>query len=116
MKDARIRATQSAEAAGGKLGPIKVIDPTGRACETDILARGAPETYDSTAGTEVTVSGRRRKSNDDIIPSPHMKLSEPQQRLSDVELLEQKALQNPFIQIPPLQRLDAKSCVVYGLN
>jgi hypothetical protein len=32
------------------------------------------------------------------------------------DYLEAKALQNPFIQTPPLQRLESKACVVYGLN
>ena len=37
IKDAHTRALPAAEAAGAKLGAVKVIDPTGRACETDIL-------------------------------------------------------------------------------
>lgn len=125
VKDARVRATQSAEAAGGKLGAIKLIDPTGRACQTDILARGAPETFDSTAGTEVVVSGIRRKvsnngaiSSEDVGSFPDKNAAESLQRIEGVSLetLEQKALNNPFVQSPPMKRLTAKSCVVYGLN
>jgi len=32
------------------------------------------------------------------------------------DALEAQAMKNPFIQTPPLQRIDAKACVVYGLN
>ena len=117
VKDAHLRATQSAEAAGGKLGSIKVIDPTGRACETDILAR-AP-----------TGSGEDGILATDVGAYPENNVSESLQRIPGVavthfaapapgsaEYLEAKALQNPFIQTPPLQRLEAKACVVYGLN
>ena len=35
---------------------------------------------------------------------------------SAAEALEAKALQSPFIQTPPMRRLDAKACVVYALD
>ncbi len=111
VKDARVRATQAAEAAGGKLGGIKVIDPTGRACETDILARGAQETDSGELATEVVVKGNRLRESYAAAPSPAMMNAS-----SSEDALEAKALANPFIQTPPLQRLDAKACVVYGLN
>ncbi len=112
VKDARVRATQSAEAAGGHLGAIKVIDPTGRACETDILARGADNGYDDTQAQEVVVSGRRAAMDYAAPPPP----APAMYANASPEALEAKALANPFIQTPPLQRLEAKACVVYGLN
>ncbi len=36
--------------------------------------------------------------------------------MGTAEYIEAQALKNPFIQTPPLQRMDARACVVYGLN
>ncbi len=112
-KDAHERALQSVTAAGGKLGSIKVIDPTGRACETDILARAA-DNWDPTSAQEVMVTGAR-KAYAAPPPSP-APAAMANYDVGSAEYLEAKALKNPFIQTPPLQRLEAKSCVVYGLN
>ncbi|HEY0601100.1 SIMPL domain-containing protein, partial [Brevundimonas sp.] len=38
VRDAARRAREAASNAGAALGGVKVIDPTGRACETDVLA------------------------------------------------------------------------------
>jgi uncharacterized protein YggE len=115
-KDAHNRALQSAAAAGGKLGGIKVIDPTGRACETDILARAPDTGWDPTAANYAPPVVQARMS-----PQYEMAAAPPAPMMAGLvagsaEYLEAKALQNPFIQTPPLQRLEAKSCVVYGLN
>ncbi len=114
VKDAHTRALQSATAAGGKLGGIKVIDPTGRACETDILARGAQNDWDPTTAQEVMVTGSRKAYA--APPPPPAPAAMANYDVGSAEYLEAKALQNPFIQTPPLQRLEAKACVVYGLN
>ncbi len=113
--DAHIRAQQSASAAGGKLGGIKVIDPTGRACETDILARTPDGSYDNTQPQAVAYESRMPPPIP-VPPVPMMYAAAPASVVGSAEYLEAKALQNPFIQTPPLQRLEAKSCVVYGLN
>jgi uncharacterized protein YggE len=114
VKDAHTRAMQSATAAGGKLGGIKVIDPTGRACETDILARAPDNSWDPTTAQEVMVTGSRKAYA--APPPPPAPLAMANYEAGSAEYLEAKALQNPFIQTPPLQRLEAKACVVYGLN
>jgi uncharacterized protein YggE len=54
MKDARNRALAAATNAGATLGSVRVIDPTGRACQTDVLA-GWPS-YGSGGGQATTVS------------------------------------------------------------
>jgi uncharacterized protein YggE len=113
-KDAHNRALQSAAAAGGKLGGIKVIDPTGRACKTDILARAPDNAWDNTQAQEVAYAGRPPIPVPPVPQMTRMNAAAPIQ--GSAEYLEAKALQNPFIQTPPLQRLEAKSCVVYGLN
>jgi uncharacterized protein YggE len=112
IKDAHKRAQDAATAAGGRLGDIKVIDPTGRACETDILARAPEDTYDATQANEVESRGYGNAAMAMAAPPPPVM----QPRESAVDALEAKALANPFIQTPPLQRLEAKACVVYGVN
>ncbi|MDC7675905.1 SIMPL domain-containing protein [Asticcacaulis machinosus] len=112
VKDAARRAKSAAADAGAVLGKVKVIDPTGRACETDILARGAPESYDDTQA--ITVMGTRKQDRV-TYDSPPAMMAAPAPA-SPVEALEAKAAQNPFIQAPPLRELTAKACVVYGLN
>ena len=115
VKDAHTRALQSATAAGGKLGGIKVIDPTGRACETDILARAPDGSYDNTQaqGVNYPEAGLQMRM---APPPPPAPAAMANYDVGTAEYLEARALQNPFIQTPPLQRLEAKACVVYGLN
>ncbi len=114
IKDARKRAQDAADSAGGRLGGIKVIDPTGRACETDILARSPDYAYDGTQANEVNYDNQSARA------APMMALAAPPPPPAPApgtaEYLEAKALANPFIQTPPLQRLEAKACVVYGVN
>ncbi len=109
VKDAHARALAAAEAAGGHLGAIKLVDPTGRACETDILARGGSNAGDNTEASKVVVTGARSQMR--AAPSPP-----PSIAAADVGALVDQALKNPFIQTPPLERIDAKACVVYSLN
>ncbi len=111
VKDAHARAVAAAEAAGGHLGAIRLVDPTGRACETDILARGGSGGGDNTEATEVRVTGSRAMMAPPPPPPPA-----PMAAMDATATLEAQALKNPFIQTPPLQRIDARACVVYGLN
>ena len=108
VKDAHARAQAAAEAAGGHLGAVKVIDPTGRACVTDILARGGSGARDDTQATEVTVTGARR--------AMAMAAPPPPPPPGSADALEAQASKTPFTQTPPLERIDAKACVVYGVN
>ncbi len=114
VKDARTRADAAAGAAAGRLGAIKVIDPTGRACKTDILARGAEEEYVAAEPTGV-LPDRSVAESMQRIPGVAMAAPPPPPMAAD-EALEARALANPFIQTPPLQRLEATACVVYGLD
>jgi uncharacterized protein YggE len=111
IKDAHTRAEQAAAAAGAKLGGVKVIDPTGRACDTDILAGQKSGENDQTGATEVVVSGVRRAYAAPP-PPPAPASAVP----GSAEALQAKALQNPFVQTPPIRRLESKACVVYGLQ
>lgn len=117
IKDARKRASDGVTAAGGRLGGVKVIDPTGRACRTDILARGAPDEWMNSQANMVEAAQEfsspmmaRAAPPPPPIPVP------PAPVAGSAEYLEARALANPFIQTPPLQRLESTACVVYGVN
>ena len=112
MKDARRRALAAAENAGATLGSVRVIDPTGRACETDVLA-GWPS-YQSAGGQQTTVdemvvTGSRNRSAmaSPPPPPPPPGAAAPTEAAIEAARL---ALQ------PPLRELTDSACVVYGLN
>ena len=44
IRDARARAVAAADATGVQLGAIRLLDATGRACHSDLLAPGLPDT------------------------------------------------------------------------
>jgi len=113
IRDAHTRAQQAADAAGAKLGAVKVIDPTGRACETDILAGKTAGEDDGMQAQQVRVTGSRAAYAN--VPPPPPPIPVPPVPAS-ADNLEARALQNPFIQTPPIRRLDAKACVVYALE
>lgn len=107
VADAARRAKMSAEATGAKLGAVKLIDPTGRACNTDVLVAGARQDGNAGEVQDVVVVGaraalgqQRRGASDSIVADDIGSLVAP-----DVELLLQ----------PPLRTLNAKACVVYSL-
>ncbi len=119
MADAARRARMAAEATGARLGRVRLIDPTSRACETDVLVAGAPRTFGQDAGgvQEVTVTAQRRAQNlqplaltkaalADAAPAPPPPPA-PGEEVSADQLL---PLQ------PPLQILSRRACVVYALE
>ena len=96
VADAAARARLAAEAAGARLGSVKLIDSTGRACQTDVLVAGAPQSRGSGDETvdEVVVTAARMAA-----PPPPPPAGEPLQ----------VTLQ------PPLEDLTQTACVVYAL-
>ena len=97
LADAAARARLAAETTGARLGPVKMIDPTGRACQTDVLVAGAARSFgsgDQSVG-EVVVTGSR------VRPAP----APPPPGESLQVTLE-----------PPLQDLTETACVVYALG
>ncbi len=115
MRDARTRALAAAENAGAALGSARVIDPTGRACQTDVLA-GWPS-YGSglsqaTTVDEIVVTGSRDRAEMAMAPPPPPPPPAPMGGAPSEEAIEaaRLALQ------PPLQVLTDQACVVYGLN
>jgi uncharacterized protein len=105
--DARQRAEVAAIVLGRKLGPVKLIDATGRACSTDILGR-TPEGDNNEAEGVVVVTGSKR--------SAYAREMSPPPPPPPLEMLEAKATDNTFIQDPPIITKQAQACVVYGLN
>ena len=69
--DAAQRARLAVEATGGKLGRVRLIDPTGRACQTDVLVAGADRGYGGSGqASEVVVTAQRRRSALGLPPPP----------------------------------------------
>jgi hypothetical protein len=111
VKDAARRAREAAINAGTTLGGVRVIDPTGRACETDVLA-GWPS-YSSgaeqaTTVDDVVVTGSRVvRSAAPPPPPPSPGAAAPTEEQIEAARL---AMQ------PPLRELTDRACVVYALN
>ncbi|MDO9223236.1 MAG: SIMPL domain-containing protein [Caulobacter sp.] len=107
IKDAARRARIAADAAGARLGGVKVIDPSGRACQTDILARQTYGSDDGSAAYDVApppppaMASRYATAEMARAPQPATGVSPEDMRLP---------LQ------PPLHELNGQACVVYGLN
>ncbi|WP_426038617.1 SIMPL domain-containing protein [Brevundimonas sp. DC300-4] len=114
VRDAANRARAAAESAGATLGSVRVIDPTGRACQTDVLA-GWPSygsgASQATTVDEIVVTGSRNRAEMAMAPPPPppapMAGGAPSEAQIEAARL---ALQ------PPLQVLTDQACVVYGLN
>jgi hypothetical protein len=106
VANAADRARLAVQAAGARLGPVKLIDPTGRACQTDVLVAGAEAGYGEGVAAsvpappppamasvnEVVVAGAKRAADAGLKPEDY-----------------------PVLLQPPLQGLDASACVVFSL-
>ncbi|WP_332640151.1 SIMPL domain-containing protein [Brevundimonas sp.] len=114
VRDAARRAREAASNAGASLGGVRVIDPTGRACQTDVLA-GWPS-YSSGGGLAtdvdaIAVSGSRSFAPPPPPPAPPPPPPPPGAAPSEAQIEAARlALQ------PPLRELTDQACVVYGLN
>lgn len=112
VKDAARRARAAAENAGTTLGRVQVIDPTGRACETDVLA-GWPS-YGGGGGqatdvSDIVVTGSRMEAYGPPPPAPPPAPGGGAPTEAQIEAA-RLALQ------PPLHELNDRACVVYALN
>ncbi|GAA0640209.1 SIMPL domain-containing protein [Brevundimonas lenta] len=108
VKDAATRARQAASNAGASLGNVRVIDPTGRACQTDVLA-GWPS-YGAGAAMASDVSYEPAYAPPPPPPPPPPAPAAPGAPSEAQIEAARLALQ------PPLRELTDQSCVVYGLN
>lgn len=118
MKDARRRAEAAATNAGATLGAVRVIDPTGRACQTDVLA-GWPS-YQSAGGQatnvdEIVVTGSRVERSGAMAP-PAPPPPPPPPRPAGAPPSEAEIEAARLALQPPLMTLTDSACVVYGLR
>jgi uncharacterized protein YggE len=106
VKDANRRARLSVAAAGGSIGAVKLIDPTGRACETDVLVAGADR------------SGTDQPAYESYpAPAPPMMASMDMIAVRKAETgagLTPDQFMLPLQ--PPAQKLTATACVIYALT
>ena len=107
VADAAARARLAAEASGARVGAVRLIDPTGRACQTDVLVAGAPESFGVGAepASDVVVNASR-VSAPVMANAPPPAPPPPPGVASEVVQL---TLQ------PPLEELSETACVVYAL-
>jgi uncharacterized protein YggE len=114
VADAARRARLSVDATGARLGPVKLIDPTGRACGVDVLVTGAPAIYGGGVMAEgVTVTGRIAGMAPLPAPPPPPRAALAP-RAPGGDTLRPEDMQLPLQ--PPLQKLEAQACVVYALG
>lgn len=109
VEDARRRAVLASEAAGARLGAVRLIDPSGRACQTDVLVAGAARSFAETSAYRVPPPARSVGSPvgvDEIIVTAARRAQELG--------LDPESIRLPLQ--PPMQRLEASACVVFALG
>lgn len=107
VADARRRAVEAAGEAAAKLGPVKLIDPSGRACQQDVLITGAPSGEAPSAPPM------------DVPPPPPLPLPATPAPLGQAAAaadLQAAAAEMHLPLQPPLQTLSRQACVVYALG
>lgn len=112
VKDAARRAREAASNAGTTLGGVRVIDPTGRACQTDVLAGWPSYGAPSAQATDVSYD-RAEMAYAPPPPSAPAPVSVTGSRIAPSE--EQIEAATLALQ-PPLRELNDQACVVYALN
>ncbi len=105
VADAAKRAHAAVTAGGGRLGPPKVIDPSGGVCNTQVLAGwpsyvGGSYPTDVEAPRGVVMAGSRM-----VMASPPAPMPSLDQQADDVQVTLQ----------PPLRELSDRACIVFGL-
>jgi hypothetical protein len=107
VQDATRRARMAAEATGAKLGAVRLIDPTGRACETDVLVAGANRGAGEVYSNRVYAAA----------PPPQASVEEmvvTSQRRAVAAGLDPEEMRLPLQ--PPLVTSEARACVVFALG
>jgi uncharacterized protein YggE len=103
IEDAKRRADLAAAAAGTHVSAVRLIDPTARACETDVLLAPAPRGYDPTTPRPVATPSAEIN---EIVVTANKRAQAAGLKPEDLQLPVQ----------PPMERLQAKACVVYALG
>jgi uncharacterized protein YggE len=105
VKDAAGRARAAARDAGASLGAVRVIDPTGRACQTDVLA-GWPSYGGGGTTNDVSYEAAYAPAPPPPPPPPPPAPGISEERIQAAMLTLQ----------PPLRDLQDQACVVYALD
>jgi uncharacterized protein len=106
VSDAAARARAAATATGSRLGAVKVIDPSGGVCETEVLA-GWPSYADAPLATSVNAGGAGFAVSAAAGVGTGGPYSKP--------TIEQLADQLQLTLQPPMETLTDQACVIYGL-
>ena len=111
VKDAATRARSAASHAGAALGGVRVIDPTGRACETDVLAGWPSYSAGTSQATTVDAENFRGQMAYASPPAP------PPPPLPGGGAPTEAQIEAARLALqPPLRELTDRACVVYALN
>lgn len=109
VRDAARRAREAASNAGAGLGAVRVIDPTGRACETDVLA-GWPAYGSSGLATDVDYQPA-------FVPPPAPPPPPPPPAPAGRGAPTEQQIESARLALqPPLRELTDQACVVYALD
>ena len=114
IKDAARRARLSVEAAGGRLGAPKIIDPTGAVCQTQVFA-GWPAYVGGTAPTTVEAPANFARFAAPPPPPPPPPSPRGADAIAGVAPLDEVAQAVQVTLQPPLEALTQQACVVYAL-
>ena len=118
VSDAATRARAAAADTGARLGAIKLIDPTARACSTDVLIVGAPRSYGGGNANDVSEVVAVSAFTQSIPPPPPPPAPPPppmaEGRNEGAELEAAAASLRINLQ-PPLRELTRQACVIYAL-
>ena len=114
MKDARRRAEAAATNAGATLGRVKIIDPSGRVCQTDVLAGWPAYAAGEQATTvdDIVVTGSRMQARAAFAPPP----PPPPAPAAGAAPSEAQIEAARLALQPPLQVMTDSACVIYGLS
>lgn len=118
VRDAARRARAAATAAGASLGPVRVIDPTGRACQTDVLVGWPSYGQAAILAEDVVITGSRARASSLVASAPVTQIAGEDTTLDglvDVSELVNQGDQRLTLQ-PPFHVLTQQACVVYSLN
>ncbi|WP_374598118.1 SIMPL domain-containing protein [Brevundimonas sp.] len=112
VKDAARRAREAASNAGATLGGVRVIDPTGRACQTDVLAGWPSYGAGASQATDVAYAAVEAA----YVPPPPPPASPAPPPMPGAPPTEAQIEAARLALQPPLRELTDQACVVYALN
>jgi uncharacterized protein YggE len=120
VRDAQRRARLAVEATGARLGAVKLIDPTGRACQTDVLVAGAGRSFGPGVPVEVISRDELLQNAAPNAPAPPPPRPAPAADAvagvtNFISQQEANALLTALPVQPPFQKIQAQVCVVYAL-